>query len=103
MKIENIIESIRNDKIRITDHADEETHNDQLSFEEIFVSVINGEIIENYPNDTPYPSCLIYGKNFMNEPIHSVWAYNKATKASVLITTYRPNPNKWIEWKRRKK
>lgn len=103
MKIENIIESIKNDKIRITDHADEEIHNDNLSFEEVFISVVNGEIIEKYPDDSPYPSYLIYGKNFKNEPIHSVWAYNKKSKASVLITAYRPDPNKWIEWKRRKK
>ncbi len=103
MKIEDIIESIKNDKIRITDHVDEEIHNDNLSFEEVFISVVNGEIIEKYPDDNPYPSCLIYGKNFKNEPIHSVWAYHKRTKASVLITAYRPDPNKWIEWKRRKK
>lgn len=86
MKIADIIEGIKNDKIRITDHADEEIHNDNLNFEEIFISVVNGEIIENYPDDNPYPSCLIYGENFKNEPIHSVWAYNKETKASVLIT-----------------
>jgi hypothetical protein len=39
-----------------------------------------------------------------NEPIHSVWAYNKETKASVLITVYRPDPKKWTEdWKTRRK
>ena len=103
MKITDIIESVRNNKIRITDHADEEIHNDYLSFEEVFISAINGEIIENYPDDKPYPSCLIYGKNFKNEPIHSVWAYNKEAKASVLITAYRPDPDKWVKWKRRKK
>lgn len=103
MDIEEIIESIKAERVRITDHADEEIHNDDLTFEEVFASVVSGEIIESYPLDKPYPSCLVYGKNFKNEPIHSVWAYNKSTKASVLITAYRPDPEKWIKWKRRKK
>jgi len=78
--IEDIIESIKNRRIRITDHADEEAYNDTLSLEEIYSSVLTGEIIEQYPDDKPYPSCLIYGKNIKNEPIHSVWAYNYRNK-----------------------
>lgn len=103
MTIKDIIKSLEEERIRITDHADEELHSDGLTYEEVFVSVINGEIIEKYPEDDPYPSCLIYGKNFKNEPIHSVWSYNKNTAGSVLITVYRPDPEKWVEWKRRKK
>lgn len=101
--IDDIIESIRAKRIRITDHADEEAYNDTLSLEEIYSSVLTGEIIEQYPDDKPYPSCLIYGKNIKNEPIHSVWAYNIETKASVLITVYRPDPDRWIDWKTRRK
>ena len=76
MDIENIINAIRDSRVRITDHADEEALDDSLTYEEIYSSVIQGEVIENYPNDKPYPSCLIMGKNFSGEPIHSVWAYN---------------------------
>ncbi len=101
--IEEIIESIKAKRIRITDHADEEAYNDTLSLEEIYSSVLTGEVIEQYPDDKPYPSCLIYGKNIKNEPIHSVWAYNIETKASVLITVYRPDPDRWIDWKIRRK
>ncbi len=46
MKIEEIVEAILHNRIRITDHADEEAVNDHLKFEEIFYSVIKGEIIE---------------------------------------------------------
>ena len=76
MDIENIIDAIRKNRVRITDHADEEAFDDDLTFEEIYFSVIHGEVIEDYPNDKPYPSCLIMGKNFSGKPIHSVWAYN---------------------------
>ena len=77
MKIEDIVEAIRGNRIRITDHADEEAQADQLSFDAMFISVLQGEIIEEYPADKPYPSCLIYGESFTGEPIHSVWAYNE--------------------------
>ena len=80
--------------MRITDHADEETFDDRLTYEEIYLSVIQGEVIEDYPNDKPYPSCLIMGKNFSDEPIHSVWAYNPENKWVVLITVYRPDPER---------
>ncbi|MDL1982445.1 MAG: DUF4258 domain-containing protein [Deltaproteobacteria bacterium] len=41
------------------------------------MTVFQGEIIEEYPSDRPYPSCLIYGKTFRDDPVHSVWAYNQ--------------------------
>lgn len=72
MNLANIIDAIRHDRIRITDHADEEAQADHLSFDEIFMSVFQGEIIENYPDDRPYPSCLVYGETFSKEPVHSV-------------------------------
>ncbi|WP_419634089.1 DUF4258 domain-containing protein, partial [Thiolapillus sp.] len=49
--------------------------------------------------DKPYPSCLILGRNFSGEPIHSVWAYNPENLWAVLITVYRPGPERWIDWK----
>jgi len=73
-----------------------------LSYEEIFYSVRRGEIVEEYPTDTPYPSCLVYGQTMREEPIHSVWAYNRDNRWAVLITVYRPDPNRWIDWKERR-
>jgi hypothetical protein len=103
LDIQDIIEAILHDRIRITDHADEEAQADRLSYEEIFFSVLRGEVIEEYPTDRPYPSCLIYGESFAGEPIHSVWAYNAETKWAVLVTVYRPDPKRWINWRVRRK
>jgi hypothetical protein len=102
LDINNIINAVRNNRIRITDHADEEADSDNLSFDEIFFSVFQGEIIEEYTGDTPYPSCLIYGDTFTGDPVHSVWAYNKENHWAALITVYRPNPNRWINWRERR-
>ena len=102
MDIQNITRAIDFQCYHITNHAEEEALDDQLNFDEIFYSVSNGEIIENYPRDHPYPSCLIYGTNATGEPIHSVWAYDKKNQRAVLITVYRPDPTRWINWRERR-
>ena len=102
IEIESIAENIKSNRARITDHADEEASNDGLTCNEIVDSIPTGEIIEQYPDDKPYPSFLILSKNRKGEPIHSVWAYNHVTKASALITVYRPDPEQWIDWKIRR-
>jgi hypothetical protein len=96
-EIEAIVESIEANRVMITDHADEEAYNDGLSFNDILTAISAGEIIEQYPEDKPYPSCLILSKDVQAEPIHTVWAYNSETKSSVLITVYRPDPKQWID------
>jgi len=103
MEIENIVDAIRNSRVRITDHVDEEVFDDNLAYEEIYFSVTNGKVIEDYPSDKPYPSCLILGRNFSGEPIHNVWAYNPENLWTVLITVYRPDSARWIDWKERVK
>jgi hypothetical protein len=98
-----LISAIKNHRVRITDHADEAASDDHLTYQELRFSVVNGAIIEDYPYDTPYPSCLILGRNFLGEPIHSVWAYNSESTWAVLITVYRPDPELWKGWKVRVK
>jgi hypothetical protein len=103
MDIAEIQSSIIAHRVRITDHADEEAANDRLFVEDVFFSVMNGEIIEDYPDDKPYPSCLILGHSPSGSPIHSVWAYNRENNWSVLITVYKPDSNLWINWRIRRK
>lgn len=103
MEIVDIIEAIRANRVRITDHADTEAHADRLSLDEICFSVFCGEIIEDYPTDKPYPSCLIYGQTFNGDPVHSVWAYNQQNRWAILITVYRPDPHRWIDWRKRRR
>lgn len=101
--IAQIINSIKNAHVRISDHADEEMQNDFFTLDDIFSFVINGEIIENYPGDKPFPSCLIFGMSLQNEPIHSVWGFNNKNAWAVLITAYRPDSNLWQNFRVRKK
>ena len=102
MEIDDIVRALHNMRVRITDHADEEALADRLSFDEIACSVVHREVLEAYPADRPYPGCLIYGDTPRGDPVHSVWAYNQDTAFAVLSTTYRADPERWIDWRRRR-
>jgi len=102
MNIEDLRQAIDADRLRITDHADEEMALDKLSLNSVLRATTTGDIIEDYPTDQPLPSCLVMGFTKEGEPIHSVWAYNQDTGRAVLVTVYRPDPDRWTNWKIRK-
>lgn len=104
MEIEDLIRAVGDGNVAITRHAEMERRADDLGYDEIYFSVLEGQIIEEYPKDRPYPTCLVYGNTFDGEPVHSVWAYNEANGAAVLITVYRPDPKRlgWTLERRRK-
>lgn len=55
-----------------------------------------GQVIIDYPDDIPYPSCLMLG--FVNdEPIHIVFALDRESKTGIVITAYIPAPQLWSE------
>ncbi len=61
-----------------------------------------GEMIEDYPTDTPYPSCLVLGW-CGTRPLHIVVAYNAMDDETIIITVYQPDPAQWDRsFKRRK-
>lgn len=68
----DIVDVVQAGRVRITDHADEEAEADRLRWDDIYASVLCGEIIEEYLADKPYPSCLAYGRAAKGEPVHSV-------------------------------
>ena len=52
--------------------------------------LLSGEIIENYPDDKPYPSALFLGW-FEEEPFHVVTAFDSLSEYCFVITAYRPD------------
>jgi hypothetical protein len=72
--------------------------------EEDVRSVLNtGGVIDEYPDDTPYPSRLVLGW-CGNRPIHIVSAYNSEAEETIIITVYEPDADKWdAEFKRKRK
>ena len=75
-------------------HAVERMFGRDISVSDISKTLKSGKIIENYPEDKPYPSKLILG--FVEDrPIHVVAAENKIDNELIVITVYEPDPQKW--------
>jgi hypothetical protein len=54
--------------------------------------ILKGEIIEEYPNSYPFPSCLILGW-FENKPYHVVVSLDEKMEIVYFITVYQPSLN----------
>jgi hypothetical protein len=74
----------------------------RISVDDIRVALENGEIIEDYPDDVPYPSGLTLGW-VAGRPLHIVAAEVTNTGETIIITVYEPDPKLWeSNFKRRK-
>jgi len=56
---------------------------------EILKVIIAGEIIEDYPEDQPYPSMFLF-KIVKDRPLHVVISYDEFNKIVYIITAYEP-------------
>jgi hypothetical protein len=101
--LEAIRQAIRDTRFNITNHADEEMESDGIFEEQLFAAILGGEIIEDYPNDVPFPSCLILGFDETHRPIHSVVAYSADQALAIMVTTYVPDPGRWIDFRIRRR
>ena len=55
--------------------------------------MMNGEIIEDYPKDFPYHSCLIIGKTDKDKILHLVCAIGD--DKLWIVTAYEPSTTEW--------
>lgn len=83
-------------------HALRQMFNRRIGEADVQEVVRNGRIIEEYPDDKPYPSYLIYG-SVNDRPLHVVGAYDKEEGMIIVITAYEPDPDLWEDQFTRRK
>jgi hypothetical protein len=98
MDINEIKTRVRTDRYVYTQHAEIERRSDDLTFVQIEEALLNGDILEQYPDTGRGESCLIVG--FAGDvPIHIVCGWRGAKVA--VITVYVPLPPKFVDpWTR---
>ena len=104
--LKEIQDCFKAERLFYTGHAKDEMEAEEfgeIRDEEVSEAVLEGEIIETYPEDEPYPSCLIYGRTPDNRPLHVVCAYSGEDGLAIIITAYQPHPEQWIDFTRRRK
>lgn len=97
------LEAIRKDRFAVTSHATDEMEEDKLALTDVLHATTHGEVIESYPGDYPFPSALVLGFTNRKEPVHAVWAYDASESVAILVTVYRPDPARWIEFRQRRR
>ncbi|PIQ97661.1 MAG: hypothetical protein COV67_03040 [Nitrospinae bacterium CG11_big_fil_rev_8_21_14_0_20_56_8] len=81
--------AVREHRIHWHQHALERFLERGILRAEVLSAIMQGEVIENYPEDRPYPSCLIL--NIGEEPVHVVAAVDPEGEIGHIITAYRPD------------
>ena len=77
--------------IRWTGHVLKRLLQRGISQASVVQAILSGEIIEQYPDDYPFPSCLLLGLS--GDPLHVVCGQGK--DEIWMITAYHPDPAEW--------
>ncbi|MCD6553641.1 MAG: DUF4258 domain-containing protein [Anaerolineae bacterium] len=94
---------IRAKRYRLTKHATIVRLERGITIAEIERSLLNGEIIERYPDAQPYPSCLVLGWLASGDPLHLVCSRGSVEPALRVVTLYEPEDALWeSDYKTRK-
>lgn len=91
----DIVRAIASRRILFLPHAIRQMSNRERMITTIDIRevLMNGEIIEDYPNDIRGHSCLILGRDIISRTIHIVCSPKEEFLA--IITAYLPDPTQW--------
>ena len=76
-------------KLFMSQHASNRCELRNITKGDVKNCILTGEIIEQYPGDFPWPSCLIFGYAADNRIIHVV--ASDSGESSKIITAYVPD------------
>lgn len=100
MDIVAIQNAVREDDVFFTDHVMRQMAKRDINDDEVVETILSGMIIEKYPADKYGPSCLVYGQTQKNRHLHVVCSLPPRVR---IITAYEPDPDEWLDHRRRKK
>lgn len=95
--LEEILRQVRrqvqDDRVTFGPHSIEEMENETppVSVEEVEDALLDGQVLENYPDASRGPCCLIYGDTTEGRPIHVVCTTGRPDNLFI-ITVYEPKP-----------
>ncbi len=92
MDIEKIKELCGQSKIKWSSHASARIQQRGITREDVINCIMNGEIIEEYPEYWLNPACLIYGYSINKMIIHVVVGVDDYIH---IVTAYYPSEDKF--------
>ena len=82
------------EEIIFSSHAIQRMFERGIRPSDLRIVITSGEKIGDYPDDTPYPSCLMLGV-VNDRPIHAVIAVEPNTRRCYVVIAYIPDPTLW--------
>ena len=95
MNIQKIQDYCIQSKMKWYKHALERMQERDISRQDVKNCIVQGEIIEDYPDDFPHPSCLIFGRTMDQKVIHVVVSLDEDQDTIGIITVYYPSVEKF--------
>jgi hypothetical protein len=92
--LEKIRAQARAESIRVTQHAQQEMAEENITLDEVLQAITTAQILENYPEHKRGSCCLLNGVADDGHPIHVVCT--TAQPVLIIITVYLPKPPKWV-------
>ena len=83
------------ENIAVTNHARMRFAEREIALDDIEKAIETGQIIEEYPGDKPFPSCLISAHIAEDKVLHLV--VSSDDEFLYIITAYWPDPEKWTD------
>lgn len=97
--IEKIRAKIQAGQFEFSKHAVDQSILRETSVQELREAIVQGEIIEDYPEDKYGPSCLVLGATAAGRSLHIQCSYPSRPLVKI-ITLYEPDPAQWIDCRR---
>ena len=66
----------------------------QIHKDDLLDVLRSGEVIVTYPDDVPFPSCLVLGF-VQRRPLHVVVAIDQTSGTCHIVTVYQPDASQW--------
>src|SRR4051812_2522579 len=99
--LEEVRRQLSSGDFEFSRHAFRRSVERNISEREIREAGSRADIIENYPDDKYAPSALLLGLTAGGRALHFQVALDSAPFAKI-ITIYEPNPNEWIDHRKRR-
>jgi len=90
MNIIGLQAAIREKRIEWRKHSLQRLAERGIHQKDVLEVILSGELIEDYPDDNPYPSALFLAF-IMDRPLHVVAAYDGTDHRAYIITAYQPS------------